>query len=121
MENNPLQPLPEPQASDLKSELTNVYHLLLSTLVLLILITGAFCLFMLFQVRTLSFDIQNTRVAWTNAMAQYQNNAPIMEDVTRKFQEFARSNSDFASILTRYGITPGAPVAPMPGAPVKKK
>lgn len=121
MENNPLQPLPENQTPDLRAELTNVYHLLLSTLVLLIIITGAFCSFMYIQVRNISFDTQNMRMGWTNAMAQYQNNLPIMEDVTRKFQDFARTNADFASILARYGVKPGAPTAPVPSQPAKKK
>jgi hypothetical protein len=73
------------------------------------------------QVRTSSADLQAMRGAWTNAMVQYQHNAPIMEEATKKFQDFARTNSDFGSLLLKYGLKPGATTNPLTAPAAAKK
>jgi len=121
MENEPLQPLPQPEPNDVQTQLNSLHHLLASTLVLLVVVSGTFCMFVRNQVRTTSSDLQAMRGAWTNAMVQYQHNSPIMDEAAKKFQDFARTNSDFASLLAKYGLKPGAATNAFSATPAAKK
>jgi hypothetical protein len=128
MENEQTQTPLSPEPVNLRDQLDSLQHLVTSTLVLLIILGGTFCIFLWRQVRATSVDLQFIQPQWTNVMAQYQKNGPIIDDVLKKLQDFGRSNPDFVPILTKYGLKPTAPAAPAaptrlpgPAAPPGKK
>jgi hypothetical protein len=118
MENEPLSPVPEPSKTpDLQQQIHSLQHLLVSTLVLLVIISGTLWMFLLRQVRNTNADLPSLRQAWTNAAVVYQRNDPLMAEAVKRFQDFGRTNADFANLLSKYGLKPGAPT----NAPAAKK
>jgi hypothetical protein len=120
LENNlPTQPEGEP----LPTQYDSLRQLVLSILVLLIVISGTFNIFLLRQARTSRQELDAFRVQVTAMTAQYQKNvAPAIEEFVRKLGEFGRSHPDFMPILNRHLPTPANP-GPAPAAPanVNKK
>jgi hypothetical protein len=129
MENEQPQPPPQPdsvQLQELQAQSDSLHHFLVSILLVLILISGTFWIYLRRQAKTANADLQVIRMQWTNAMVQFQRSAPIMDQMAKKLQEFSRSNPDYAPILAKYirpGATNAAPGTQAPGvlAPGSKK
>ncbi len=118
LENNlpaPSQDEPSPAQYD------SLRQLVVSILVLVIVISGTLNVFFLRQAKASRQELDAIRPQVNAMVAQYQRNlAPTMEETARKLTEFARSNADFAPILSRHLSTPGTP-APAPAAQANKK
>ena len=123
MENEELQPAPvsEPQdeVSNLRSQLDSLHHTVVSVMLLLIVISGTFWIYLLRQARTAKNDLEYMiKPSWTNVMVQFQRNGPIIDETVKKLQEFGRTNADFAPVLAKYGLKPGAPATGLGGTAV---
>jgi hypothetical protein len=87
-------------------------------LVLLIVVSGTFNLYLWRQVRYTRADLTMIRPQAAQIIAEYnQNSGPRMDTFVRQLTEFARSNRDFAAILAKYGVNPATNVAPAKPAP----
>jgi len=114
---------PEPAHSSDTSEIETLRHLLLSTLVLVIIVSGTFNVYLLRQVRNMQKDLDLIRLNANQVVGAYNAEFPQMQEFVRRLTEFGRTNPDFVPILAKYGQAPtNAPVS-TPAAkspPVKK-
>jgi hypothetical protein len=106
----PLQPF----ANDLQAQYDALRHLVVSVLILVIVISGTFNIYLLRQWRTTSKDLAGIRPQAGQMIREYQEKSgPLMTDFVKKITEYGRTHPDFAPILTKYNIrTAGSTGAP---------
>ena len=116
-------PNPEPARSSDASEMESLRHLLLSTLVLVIIVSGTFNIYLWRQLRFEQRDLEIRRPQANQIIGVYNAEFPQVKEFVRRLTEFGRTNPDFVPILAKYGQAPtNAPVS-TPAAkspPVKK-
>jgi hypothetical protein len=114
-------------ATDLQAEFDALRHLVVSILILLIVVSGTFSLYLLRQWRTSSKDLAIMRQQAGPMIEIYQKQeVPYMQEIVKKLTDYGQTHPDYRSVLGRYiksGATTGAPPAtatsPTP-APQKK-
>lgn len=127
MENLDPKPVIEPVAeqSDLQRQMQSIRQTVVSLLVLVILISATFNVYMWRQVKYSRGDLFNYRQQTAPILAEYQEKfQPTMKTVLNSLYQFGKSpqaDAGFASLMTKYGLTNapstnGAPVAPLPKA-----
>ena len=122
MENEPFHPPPTPQVAELKEAYDSLYSVVLGLLLVLIPIAGTVCVFLLRQATYAKGDLNMVSLGYTNAMAQYERTRPIIDETVSKLQAYGRTNADFAPILAKYNLLPGATsAAPQTARPPAKK
>ncbi len=122
MENEPLHPPATPQVAELKAAYDSLYSVVVGLLLVLIPIAGTVCVYLLRQATYAKGDLNMLYPTYTNAMAQYERTRPIIDETVKKLQDYGRTNADFAPILAKYNLLPGATSAPPQTArpPLKK-
>jgi hypothetical protein len=122
----PIQPL----ANDLQDQFDALRHLVVSILILVIVISGTFNIYLLRQWRTASKDLAAIRPQAAQMIAEYQRvSAPLMTDFVKKITEYGRTHPDFMPVLAKYGLKPAGPtgaapstaIIEQPAVPAKKK
>ncbi len=123
MENEPLQPAPAPDRSELTAQYNTLHSLVMSVILLCIVIGGTFCIFLLRQARFASADLEMVKINYTNVAVQYERARPVMDEMWRKLQDFSRTNPDFAPILSKYRVMPttSSTTSAAPARPAGKK
>ena len=118
----------QPVSSEFQAPLDSLRHLVISVLVLLIVVSGTFNLYLLRQVKYARLDLKGVRPQAAQMLEEYNRvNAPLMQEFLKKLTEYSRTHPDFTPILTKYGIranaVTGAPpaTATSPAATVPKK
>jgi hypothetical protein len=98
-------------------------------LILVIVISGTFNIYLLRQWKTTSKDLAGIRPQAAQMVADYQRvSAPLMNDFVVKLTEYGRTHPDFAPILVKYNLKPTAatgvpaiaPATSLPAAKAKK-
>jgi hypothetical protein len=119
-------------ANDMQEQFDALRHLVVSILILLIVVSGTFTIYLLRQYRTVSKELTAYRPQATQMIAAYQKaEAPAMQEFVKKITDFGRTHPDFAPIMTKYNLKPaaatGAPPTTVPApasapkaAPTKK-
>lgn len=108
----------EPALAELREQVGALRHLLISVMILLVIFSGTFTIYMLRQWRTVSKELSAFRPQATQLLGDYQRvNAPVMDDFVKKITEYGKTHPDFAPILIRYGIKPAGPTGAAPAAP----
>ena len=121
MEDQPLsQPSPDDGLAEVKAQYDSLHSLLVSLLLLVIVISGTFWIFLMRQVKTAKTDLNMVRIGYTNAAVQFERTRPIIDETVKRLQEFGRTNADFAPVLAKYNLTSTATSAP-PAKATKKK
>jgi hypothetical protein len=113
-----------PGGSDVQAQVDALRHVLVSALVLLLIVSGTFNLYLWRQYRTTRGELQ---AVLPNA-PKIAGELTGMQDFVRKLVDFSKTHPDFAPVLSKYGIQPtaasaGPPAAsaPQPGAAAPKK
>jgi hypothetical protein len=115
-------------ANDVQAELEALRHLVVSILILLIIVSGTFTIYLLRQWRTTTKDLSIVRPQVQQMVGVYsKDEAPWMQDILKKLTDYGRTHPDYMPILSKYNIrsstTTGAPpvtaTSPTP-APQKK-
>jgi hypothetical protein len=119
MENPEIKSSSEPTAKQLQEQVDSLRHILVSLLVLAIVISGTFTLFLLRQSKYARVEANNLQAA----VNEYStNNLPVIRDFRDKLSEYSKTHPEFAPIALKYGLTPGpgsvTPQAPATGTPV---
>ena len=118
----------QPVSNDLQEQVDSLRHLLVSVLVLMIVVSGTFNLYLLRQVKYARMDLTGVRPQAVQMINEYNRvNAPQIQEFLRKITEYGKTHPDFAPILTKYGvratpITNASPISPTsaPAAAPKK-
>jgi hypothetical protein len=112
--------------NDLQTQYDALRHLVTSTLILVIVISGTFNIYLLRQWRTTSKDLAGIRPQAAQMVAEYQKvSGPLMNDFVTKITEYGRTHPDFAPILAKYNLKPAVatsapPIAPTTSLPAAK-
>ena len=108
----------QPDANDLQAQCDALRHLVVSILILVIVISGTFNIYLLRQWRSVSKDLAGIRPQATQMIAEYQKvSAPVMNDFVKKITDYGRTHPDFAPVLTKYGLKPAGPTGGPPATP----
>ena len=110
--------------SDLQAQYDALRHLVTSTLILVIVISGTFNIYLLRQWRSVSRELAQMRPQAAQLIADYQKSGPLMDDFVNKITDYGRTHADFAPILAKYNLRPagatGAPAATPVSPPAVK-
>jgi hypothetical protein len=108
----------QPDMPDLQAQFDALRQLIISVLVLLIVVSGTFTIYLLRQYRSTNADVTMAEPQVRAEMAQYSKVKAVMDDFVRQVVDYSRSHPDFTPILNKYGIKP-LPTAPGSAAPKK--
>ena len=114
MENLETKTPVQPAANDLQEQMDALRHLVVSLLILLVVVSGTFNIYLLRQWRTTSKDLAGIKPQAAQMIGEYQRDSgPRMADFVKKITEYGRTHPDFAPVLAKYGLK----AAPATGAP----
>jgi hypothetical protein len=102
---------------DLQAQFDALRHLVISILILVIVISGTFNIYLLRQWRTVSKELKQIRPQAEQLIQDYQKSGPLMDDFVSKITEYGRTHSDFAPIMARYNLKPAAATGAPPVTP----
>ena len=112
--------------NDLLAQFSALRHMVTSILILVIVISGTFNIYLLRQYRSVSRELAQMRPQAEQILAEYQQKSgPLMDDFVNKITEYGRTHADFAPIMAKYNLKPAGAtsvpaVAPAPAAKSKK-
>ena len=113
------------EPNDLQAQFDSLRHLIVSILILVVVISGTFNIYLLRQWRSTSKDLAGIRPQAAQIITEYQKaSGPVMQEFVRKLTEYGRTNPDFVPILIKYGLKPATPTNSLTAAPItipKKK
>src|SRR6476619_2072744 len=122
MENPEIKSSSESTARQVQEQLDSLRHIVVTMLILVIVVSGTFTLYLLRQSKYARVEANGMRAA----VNEYNTtNYPVIKDFRDRLAEYSKSHPDFAPIAQKYGITPGpgamtpqapAAIAPAPGA-----
>jgi hypothetical protein len=111
----------QPAASDLQVQFEQLRHLVASILVLLVVISAVFDIYLLRQVKLTKRDLNEFRPQVAQMLAAYQKS---WNGFVVPVAEYGRTHPDFAAVLAKYGLKAGAltnlPPATPAASPPKK-
>jgi hypothetical protein len=124
MDDLDLKTTDQPNAGEMQKQFDDLRHLIVSILILVIIISGTFNIYLLRQWRSTSRDLAGIRPQAAQMRAEYQKTGPLMSDFVKKISDFGQSHQDFLPILLKYGIrhaptTNALPPGQTPTAPKK--
>jgi hypothetical protein len=115
----------QPAAEDLQEQVETLRHLVVSLLVLVVVVSGTFSIYILRQLRDAHRELARIRPQVAQMTATYQRaEAPMMQTLMNKFADYGATHPDYVPILAKYGIKPAASAAsamPPSAAPAEKK
>jgi hypothetical protein len=104
----------QPSTNDLQAQYDALRHLVLSTLILVLVISGTLNIYLLRQWRSTTKDLAGIRPQAAQMIADYQKvSGPLMTDFIKKITDYGQTHPDFAPILAKYGLKATSPT----GAP----
>ncbi len=122
MENPEIKSSSTPTANQLQEQVDSLRHIVISLLVLAIVVSGTFTLFLLRQSKYARVEANNLRTS----INEYNNtNYPVIRDFRDRLAEYSKTHRDFAPVAQKYGLDQGpgsvtlqtpATVAPAPSA-----
>jgi hypothetical protein len=93
------------ETSNLQQQYDSLRQLVISLLILLLVVSGTFNIYLLRQLRSTSKDLTSYQPFAANVITSYQKgDGPAVEAFVRNVAEFSRTHPDFAPILAKYGI-----------------
>jgi hypothetical protein len=105
----------QPDMQDLQAQCDSLRQLIISVLILLIVVSGTFTIFLLRQYRLTNGDLAQLESQFRAEQPQYNRAKLVMDDFVRQIREYSYTHPDFTPILSKYNI----PVAQSPAAPKK--
>jgi hypothetical protein len=112
----------QPDLNDLQAQYDALHHLVMSLLILVVVISGTFNIYLLRQWRSTSKDLAGIRPQAVQMIAEFQKDSgPKMQDFVSKLGDFGRNHPDFLPVLAKYGLKPTTPTNASPATPAPKK
>ena len=107
--------LPE-GSSNRQAEIDSLRQLINTTLILLVLLSGTLTMYLFYQYKVVHQEVEIIRPQYSDALAQFEQMRPKLEDFEKRISAFANAHQDFAQIISKY-----APRRPGTAAPGGKK
>jgi hypothetical protein len=117
MDNLENPPVAQLDLDQLRAQYNSLHGLVVSTVVLLIVFSMSFNLYLLRQLKFTRAELGAIRPQAQQIIADYQaGSGRAMDEFVKKIAEYGQAHPDFAPILVKYGIkpTPPAAAAPLP-------
>jgi hypothetical protein len=108
----PPTPLPLSDPSELEEQLGSLQRLVGTVLVLLLIISGTFSIYLFWQVRAENRELEALR----QQLQQVIKIEAQQNEVVKRMQDYGRTHPDFLPILGKYGLTPEAFGTPASGS-----
>ncbi len=113
MDNPELKTSAPADSSQWQTQFEDLRHLVVSILILLVVVSGTFSVFLLRHWSQTRRDLAAYRIDASAFVDAYsKQGGPQMDAFVEKLKDYGRTHADFAQILARYGITPGSPANP---------
>jgi hypothetical protein len=107
-------PTPQPELTDVQEQFASLYHLAVSMLLLLLVVSGTLGIYLWHQYKYTKREVDAVK----NYVAQYQKSrSPQSDMLIKKLADYGKTNADFKPILDKYGIKQMAPTGTTPLAP----
>jgi hypothetical protein len=100
--------------NDLQAQFDALRHLVTSTLILVIVVSGTFNIYLLRQWRTVSKELAQIRPQAAQIITDYQKSGPMMDDFVNRITEYGRTHADFAPIMAKYNLRPAGTASAPP-------
>src|SRR2546421_11860003 len=100
-----------PELEELREECAALRHLVISALVLLLVVSGTFNLYLWRQVRYAHKDLEAVRPGATQIIADYRKASGPMDNFVRQMAEYGRTHPDFAPIMVKYDLKAAFPTS----------
>ena len=102
---------PEPAStsastSDLQGQLESVKQLIISTLVLVMILSGTLNIFLWRQFKSIRDDLAPLKPQATQIIAECNRVNGMAQEVAKRLVEYGRTHPDFQPTLTKYGLSP---------------
>lgn len=108
----------QPGTNDLQAQYDALRHLVVSILILVVVISGTFNIYLLRQWRATTKELAAIRPQVIQMTAVYQKDeVPWMQEILRRLTEYGRTHPAFAPVLTKYNFKPGGPTGTVPATP----
>jgi hypothetical protein len=117
MDNLDIKAPGQTRENDTQAQLDALRHLITSTLILVIVISGTFNIYLLRQWRTVSKELEVVRPQAEKMVKDFQQNTPLMDDFVSKITDYGRTHPDFAPILAKYNLRPAGAIGAAPAPP----
>src|SRR5260221_8415026 len=100
----------QPETSELQEQVNSFRQLITTLLILMIVGSGTFTIFMYRQFQYSRIDATALR----QIVYEYNNtNVPAIQDLRTRLQDYARTHPDFGPLANKYGLLPpSTPAAP---------
>jgi hypothetical protein len=118
MDNLQNPPSTHSDTSDLQAQYEALRHVIVSILILLLIISGTFTIFLLRQYRSTKADLANAEPQVRQMLAEYTRDSGAMSQFVNQIVDYGRTHPDFTPVLSKFGIKPNGP-APAIGPPPK--
>ncbi len=105
-ENTPATPVPESALSG-SAELQALRHLITSVLLLVLVVSGTFNIYLWRQYRTVQAELAPIQPQAAQILTEANRLNSFAGDIARKFLDYSRTHPDFTPILNKYGIRAG--------------
>jgi hypothetical protein len=109
---------PEPGLQD---QIDSLRQTVFSLLVICVIISGTFLIFLFRQYRVVSRDLANIAKPAAELIAVHAKQAPMMNQFVYKLADYGKTHPDFMPIIVKYGLTnlppSAAPTSVAPTAP----
>lgn len=104
------------ELTEIKAEMASLQSLIFSVLVLILVVSGSFNLFLMREYKMVNADVVQGR----QVVAEFQkNNAGLMEFL-KKLSDYSHTHPDFSPIATKFGLNDIGKPGTAPAAPAKK-
>ena len=115
----------QPDLADIQAECSGLRKQIVNILVLLIVLSGTFNIYLLRRVKDVRWDLNNLKAQVTPAIEEYnRQSGPRIEEFKRKLVEYGRNHPEFVPILAKSGSRPqpgSVPSTSPPSATPPKK
>jgi hypothetical protein len=121
IDNIPSAPVASP-SEDLQTQVDKLRQLVQTILVLAMVVSGTFTIYLTRQVKYSREDLQAIRPQATNMIGLYEKNVgPATDEFIKKLAVYGGKHPDFAPIMTKYNLQSALTNAPAKAAPAPAK
>jgi hypothetical protein len=116
IENKPIT-TPAADSGGLHEEIESLRYLIGSVLVLMIIVSGTFTIFLKREFKNTSAELEAYRSGATNVITLYQKQqGPWMDEFLKKISQYGQTHPDFAPILVKWNLKASGPTGAPPAA-----
>ncbi len=105
-------------APGLEQECASLRHLIVSVLVLLLIVSGTFNIFLFRQYRAVSKEFAPMRGQMAQIMSECNKINSVATEFAKRALEFSKTHPDFAPVLSKYNISAITPTSAPPAVAV---